>query len=274
MKIAYLGIPGSFSFVATTNYFGTAHEYQGTNRFKDIFELVNEDKVDAGIIPVENSLAGSIYENYDLLNQYNLITVVGEYYLRIEHSLLALPGSSASSITEIYSHPKALEQCSLFFERNKSIKQIAATDTAAAAKSVAEVKDTTKGAIANQLAAELYGLTILEKNIEDDTHNYTRFLVIMKQAAAPQDANKCSVVYTLPHTPGSLCKTLQFLADHNLNLTKIESRPIIGKPFEYTFYVDFEFSHEALSHLDAIMSDFRKATRTLKVLGFYKAGKL
>ncbi len=278
MKISFLGIPGSFSYQAAREYFSEQDAYEGHPRFAEIFEDILKERVDYGIIPVENSLTGSIYENYDLLYRYD-VRVFGEHYLKVEHNLMAIvsgddPKERISSITRAFSHPRALEQCAHFFEKHPHIQATAYTDTAAAAQYVAQSGDTHMAAVANREASRLYDLQILAANIEDDPHNYTRFLVIGRDKDFDRESNKCSVLFTLPHVPGSLFRTLKYLADHNLNLTKIESRPIPGKAFEYIFSVDFEFKTGDMARIDEAITDFRKTTHTLKVLGFYRAGTL
>ncbi len=276
MNISHLGIPGSFSYLAAVEYFGMNNEFTGKKTFKEIFDSVFLEQCDAGIIPLENSLAGSIYENYDLLFRYG-VNVIGEQYIHVEHTLIGITtGESAeeriSHLKKVYSHPKALEQCSIFFEKNPHIEQIAYSDTAAAAKHIAELGDTSIGAIANDISSRLYKLQPIKKNIEDDKQNFTRFLVITRDTPYNDHSDKCSLMFTIPHVPGSLYRTLKFLADHELNLTKIESRPIAGKPFEYIFFIDFMFHSVRFREIDDILTKFRSSTQTLKVLGFYPSG--
>lgn len=274
--IAYLGIPGSFSFIAARTHFGDA-EYIGRPTFKSIFDALRNGDTEYGIVPVENTLAGTIYENYDHFNEY-LANAVGEVYLLVRHNLLGLKTTESAELTiarlkKVYSHPKAIEQCTHFFEQHRHIEPVAVSDTAAAAKLVAESKNPEYAAIANDEAGQIYGLQTLLPDIQDDPQNYTRFMVLTKNKSVPARSDKCSILFTIPHTPGSLVKALSFLADHGLNLTKIESRPITGKPFEYVFYVDFEFPPDKVSEIDSVLHGFRSATATLKVIGFYPKGK-
>ena len=274
--VAYLGIPGSFSHIAARTYFGEA-DYRGVPTFKLVFDALRNGDAEYGIVPVENSLAGTIYENYDYLNQY-LANAVGEVYLHVKHQLLAPSGTQPSEqaiagIRKVYSHPKALEQCARFFDQHPKIEQIAVSDTAAAAKRVAESNDPSCAAIANKEAARIYGLRMLQDDLQDDPQNYTRFLVLTKNRSVAPDSDKCSILFTIPHKPGSLVSALSFLANHTMNLTKIESRPISGKPFEYVFYVDFEFTPDKVKDIDSILHGFRTVTSTLKVIGFYPKGK-
>ena len=279
-RIAYQGIPGSFSYLAARAFFGEEQNWRGTSYFREIFELIRDKHVDSGIIPVENSLAGSVYENYDLLARHDL-TVTGEYYLKIEHHLLALPQSGSIAIADqirdirqVLSHPKALEQCGEFFRKHPWIEQIAYSDTARAAQFIAAEGNHQTAAIASRQAAELYGLQVLVTNLEDNQQNYTRFLIISKNALEARATNKCSITFTVSHNPGSLFKALEVLAKSNLNLTKLESRPIIGKPFEYVFYVDFEFESGTQASICPILEEFQRHTIELKVLGYYRSALL
>ena len=271
MKVAFQGIPGSFSHTAAVNIFGQDNSFIGVNQFRKIFELVKEKKADRGVVPIENSLAGSVHENYDLLSRYK-IPIVGEYYLEIEHNLLGIEKSKDfKKIKEAYSHPKALEQCVTFFENHPWIEKKLFSDTAGAAKFVADSKDVTKAAIASRNASELYGLPILKKNIEDNKFNFTRFLIISCEKKSTQKPNKCSLVFTVKHVPGSLANALRVFAENGVNLVKIESRPIHGKPFEYLFYVDLEFSKDRESKMNSIIEEFKKETQSVMVLGYYQS---
>lgn len=271
MKIAFQGIPGSFSHTAAVNLFGQDHIFIGVNQFRKIFELVKEKSADRGVVPIENSLAGSVYENYDLLSRFKL-PIVGEYYLEIEHHLLGIEKSADfKKIKEVYSHPKALEQCVNFFEKYPWIEKKLFSDTAGAAKFVADSKDPTMGAIASRSASELYGLPILKKNIEDNEFNFTRFLIISREKQSTQKPNKCSLVFTVKHVPGSLVSALRVFAENKVNLVKIESRPIHGKPFEYLFYVDLEFSKNLENRMNSIIYEFKKETQSVMVLGYYQS---
>lgn len=276
-KVAYLGIPGSFSYSAALKYFGTDASLSGYENFKGVFDALRENTVEFGIIPIENSLAGSIYDNYDYLSEYKA-NAIGELYLKVEHHLmiknpLDTSEKALQEIKKVYSHPKALEQCNMFFEKYPHIEKIAYGDTASAAKYVSELQNPTIAAIANREAAEMYGLSIIKPNIQDHAINYTRFLVLSKNRSFADDSNKCSIMFTLSHVPGSLMNTLKILADQDYNLTKIESRPIQAKPFEYIFYVDFEFPKGDMQAIDNVFNELRKYTITLQVLGFYKSEK-
>lgn len=277
-KVAYLGIPGSYSHLAVLQHFGKQAQYTGAKDFRSIFRLVEKGEADFGIIPVENSLAGSVYDNYDLLSTH-AVSVVGEHYLKIDLQLLGVesampPDVRVEHLTKVVSHYKALEQCEGFFSKHPWIKKEVFSDTANAAKFVADQKDPLMAAIASKETADIYGLKTIMSNVHDNPHNYTRFLIIGKDEHAIAGTNKCSIIFTVLHEPGSLVKALKVLSDNAVNLVKIESRPIHGKPFEYLFYVDFGWSPEKEKDIDAILDTFRTSTQTLKVLGFYEAGTI
>ena len=278
MKIAYLGIPGSYSHLAVLEHFGKKAEFLGAKNFRTIFELVEKGSADFGIIPVENSLAGSVYDNYDLLSGHD-VSVVGEHFLKIDLHLLGVesampPDIRVEHLAKVVSHYKALEQSEGFFTKHPWIKKEPYTDTANAAKFVADQKDPLMAAIASKETAKIYGLKTIMENVHDNPHNYTRFLIIGKKQNEIIGSNKCSIIFTVLHEPGSLVKALKVLSDNALNLVKIESRPIHGKPFEYLFYVDFGWSSEKENEVESILEQFRNSTQTLKVLGFYEAGKI
>lgn len=269
--IAYQGILASFSYLVAKEYFGINNSFIGTKKFADIFKLVISNKVQYGIIPIENSLAGSIYECYDLLAKHH-VWVIGQTYLKVQHCLLGL--SKDTKISRIFSHYKALEQCAKFFEKHREIEAVVYSDTAGAAKYIVEQNNKKWAAIASQEAAQKYGLKIIKKNIEDNKKNYTRFLIIGKQVQMPAKSNKCSLIFTLPHVPGSLQNILGDFANNKFNLTKIESRPIYGRPFEYIFYADFEYGVNDLLKAKQTIFKLKKKTIMIKVLGFYPSKKI
>ncbi len=281
IKIGIQGIKGSFSYLASKKFFGSKEiNFEEFNNFKRIFEALENKEIDYGVIPIENSIAGSVYENYDYLNKFN-VKICGEVFLKIEHFLLGLKTTLPKKLhlkllRKIYSHPKALEQCQKFFEKYSYLEKIAYFDTATAAKFVAEANDLTLGAIASRECQKLYNLRILKENIEDFKNNYTRFLIICnaQKYKPPKNFNKCSLIFILPHKPGSLYRALEVFAKNNINLTKIESRPIPQKPFEYFFFLDFEFPENLRKNLEKILKEFKKKTLMIKLLGFYKSAKI
>lgn len=241
-SIAFFGTKGSFTYLAAQKYFDPSSNFISCSRFRDVFESVRDEIATYGVIPIENTLAGSIYENYDLLTECGL-SIVGEVSLRIEHALLvnrSYPSVSANDVTEVYSHQKALEQCDRYLRSHPSMHPNPYDDTATAAKFIAEHADSEPwAAIAHPGNAKLWKLRILAKNIEDNDKNFTRFFVVAKdRSRIGEHANKCSLSFSLPHQVGSLSEVLMHFTKQKINLTKIESRPLIGRPFEYIFYVD------------------------------------
>lgn len=279
-RIAYLGIKGSYSHLAAQQYFKDTPDIElvGMKTFRDIFKQVESCAVDFGLVPVENSLAGSVYDNYDLLYEHS-VSVVGEHYLKIDLHLLGTESEMPSEIrlqhmNKVVSHYKALEQSEGFFLRNPSMQKEMYGDTATAAKFVADQKDPLLGAIASKETAAMYGLNIIEENVHDNPFNYTRFLVIAKDPQTISGTDKCSVIFTVLHLPGSLVMALEVLSKNDMNLIKIESRPIHGKPFEYLFYADimWDIAHE--QSVPDVLEKLKQKTQSLKVLGYYKSGTL
>ena len=264
-KVAFQGERGAFSEDAVITFFGEAelypHRYIG-----DVFEAVLKDNVDFGVVPVENSQAGSINDTYDLLLSYPL-NIFGEIHLRISHCLMSLPGETLDRIKVVYSHPQALAQCEEFLRKLKA--EIAPTyDTAGSAKRIKETGLKGCAAVASKRAAQIYGLEILAEKIETNPNNYTRFFVISKKRAEPSARSKTSLVFGTRNIPGALYGCLGAFATRNINLTKLESRPSRDKPWEYIFYVDFEGSVDDAIWQQA-MAELKQLTNFLKILGTY-----
>lgn len=233
--IACQGVEGAYSGVTANKIFpNTAIHFH--KRFEDVFEAVNRGDSKFGVIPVENSTAGSVHESYDLIMKYRFF-VVGAYDLKIEHCLCAKNGTKYEDITDVYSHPQALSQCNNFL-RNFDFTGINYSNTAAAAKYVSESPKNNVAVICSELAAKKYGLNVLKRNIQNNDKNTTRFIVISKEFAIPSDAQKISLIFALPHKTGSLYRVLGRFSMAGLNLTKLESRPIENSEFSYYFYVD------------------------------------
>jgi prephenate dehydratase len=269
MKIAFQGESGAYSEQAVFNYFGTV-ETQPCESFDMVFDSVVSGVSDFGLIPIENSLAGSIHQNYDLLLRHEL-HITGEYLLRVQHCLIALPGVQKADIKKAISHPQALGQCAAYL-RGLGVKTESTYDTAGSVKMLKESGARDTAAVASRRAAEIHGMQILEEGIEDNAENYTRFLAISKTGTMSDGEAKTSIVFTLKNQPGALFKALSVFALRDIDLTKIESRPLQGKPWEYLFYIDFlgaaheETARKALDHLGeyALM---------LRVLGSYSKHK-
>jgi len=273
-KVAIQGGYGAFHEIAAQHYFQNDNiEIVPANTFKDLFKSLKMNHADLGIMAIENSLAGSILPNYGLLQESNM-KIIGEIYLRINQNLVALPGQKIEDITEVYSHPIAILQCQMFFNNYPNIKLIDSIDTALSAKEINDKKLKGVGAISSKLAADMYNLEILAKGIETNKMNYTRFLILAdKKGSYKSDpkVNKASIFFDLSHEIGSLSKILSILSYYNINLTKIQSMPIMGKDWEYQFYVDVTFDKYDIykQSLEAI----RPFTSHLGILGEYSKGK-
>src|SRR5881396_2009832 len=232
VAVAIQGEAGSFSHAAALQAFGPQIRLVPRPSFEDLFRTVEAGEAARGVVPIENSLAGSVHENYDLLGAHAL-HVVGEAQVRVRHCLIARPGTALAAIHRVASHPVALAQCRRFFAAHPDIAPVPAYDTAGSVRDLMAGRVAADAAIASSLAAELYGAVILEQDLEDHAENYTRFLMVARDPAPPELARKTSLVFTLPNVPGSLHRALGVFAGSGLDLTKIESRPLAGRPWEY-----------------------------------------
>jgi prephenate dehydratase len=269
-RIGFQGEHGAFSEQAVFKHFGQDVETVPIKSIREVFNLTEVGAVDIGVVPIENSIEGSISESYDMFLTSS-VKVVGEEAVKVVHCLIALPSAKLSDIKVIYSHPQALGQCRNFVASMLAEPRVT-YDTAGSVKMIKEENISGAAAIASQRAAEIYGMKILKKGIEDYGRNFTRFLIISKSEGKRQPASKTSVIFSVPHTPGSLYNVLEVFARHKINLTKIESRPTRQRPWEYYFFVDIEGHHK-----DALISKAlaEVATKTvfLKVLGSYPKSK-
>ncbi len=272
MKVAYQGIEGAYSEAALYKHFGKNIEAIGYDEFEDVFEAVKKGKVDYAVLPFENTIAGSVVRNYDLLINEDVF-VMGEIFLKISHNLLSNKGSSMKDIKKVYSHPHALEQCREFLRKHK-MKPIPEYDTAGAAKLVRHRGKKDEAAIASELCAEIYGLKLLKKSIETNKSNTTKFFVIAKTENIPKDLKKekTSIAFKTKHYSGALVNCLQRLSKNNINMTKLESKPIPENPWEYVFYVDFEGGIDD-KRVKLALSEMEASALFIKVLGSYPAGK-
>jgi prephenate dehydratase len=270
-KVAYQGLTGSFSSVAARKLFGSELLAVETTRFRDIFDHVASGEADFGVVPIENALAGSVHENYDLLGEYSCF-IVSETYCPVQlHILSCSPLAKLSQVRQVISHPKALEQCSQFLEQHEEISQLVFSDTAGAAKYVSELQDSSAAAIASEEAARHYNLTIVARSIQNHALNMTRFFAISAREATSALATKCSLILSLSHKPGSLYQLLAEVSTLGINLTKIESRPIVGQPFQYAFHLDLQCEAGCEEQLRRCVEKISTQTLACRILGFYSA---
>lgn len=273
LKVAIQGVAGCFHDAAARQYFeGREIETVPCDSFHSLFESLSTDASMIGIVAIENTIAGSLLANHELLRQSNL-SIVGEHSVRISHVLCALPGETIDTITEVNSHPMALMQCEQFLRRHPNLRMVEKFDTAGAARDIARDRLRGHAAVCGEYAAGLYGLDILEKGIETNKRNFTRFLVLADPLTArdmkprEEHLDKASLVFTLPHTQGALSKVLTIFSFYDLNLSKIQSLPIVGREWEYRFYVDLTFDsyvryRQAIDAVRPLLND-------LKILGEY-----
>ena len=266
-RAVFAGAMRAFAHKAASQFFGTDVIIDPVASFRDVFLEVKDGKSDFGVVPLENSLTGSVHENYDLLLEYD-VKIVGEITLRIVHALIGHPETELKEVRRVSSHPQAIEQCRDFLDSQPGWELVAASDTATAVRRVKEEGNPQEVAIAAKEAATLYGLAVLKEGIETNARNYTRFAVIATERASNGPRGKSSIVYSTSNKPGALYETIRIFAENGLNLVKLESRPIHGKPWEYMFYVDLEADVEA-PELEGVMKELTESTEFLKVLGSY-----
>jgi len=266
LKVAIQGEPGAFSHQAALVCAGDAIELVPTVSFDALFASLADGAADRALVPIENTLTGSIHENYDRLRE-SPFHVVAEQRLRIEQCLIGLPGSDVGQLGRVRSHPVALAQCRGWFARHPEIEALAAADTAGSVREVVEHGDPAEGAIASRLAADLYGGVLLEPGIEDDPENHTRFLLLAREPRPLEGADKTSLMMVLENRPGSLYRAIGAFAQRGVDLAKIESRPLRGRPWEYAFYLD-ALGDPSGSVAEAL-DELRASARELRVLGSY-----
>jgi prephenate dehydratase len=269
MQIAIQGEPGSFSHEAAGKLHPEATILPCTLS-ADVFRALMHGDVDAAVIPIENSLAGSVVEHYDLL-LHNDVAIESESLLRIRHNFIAVPGSNIERIQRVYSHPVALAQCLNFLEQHPAIEAIPFYDTAGSVKQLMELRDLNAAAIASARAAEYYGGEILAAGVEDNAENFTRFFLIRRREDVPRnpDADKVSLAFTVDNRPGTLVSALEVFAGQGTNLTKIESRPVQGRPWQYVFYADYQLSTQ--TRADIALEMLAGHCSMVKELGRYRA---
>jgi prephenate dehydratase len=268
--VAFQGELGAYSEQAALEYFGANIGTLPSHTFEEVFASVLEGRCTHGLIPIENSLAGSIHRNYDLMLR-NELHIVGEYHLRVSHCLLAIPGVQIEDIQRVHSHPQALPQCEASLKR-LGVQQVPEADTAGSARLIKECQDPHAAALASLRAAHVYDLEILAEHMEDNLANFTRFLALSRQPLPvddPEDGNyKTSIVFNLKNLPGSLFKALSVFALRDIDLTKIESRPIPGRPWEYLFYVDFA-GHIDQPTCGRALEHLKEMAHFIRILGSY-----
>ena len=264
---AYLGEAGSFSHIACNQYFGQDVQLQGQSSFRSIFDAVSEGKVQYGMIPLENSLSGSIHENYDLLLEYDL-RIVGELYLRVIHNLITAPGTRIEDVQRVWSNSPVIQQCRQFLDRYPHWEIAAINATTSAVRHIRDNQTPGDAAIGSRQSAETYGMEVISEGIETNPRNFSRFVVVGREGLEDRPKSKSSIVFSTPHQPGALFEVMKIFSQHDINMVKLESRPIHGQPWRYMFYVDIEadvYSPAAAPIMEALA----QKTEFLKVLGSY-----
>lgn len=273
-RVAIQGMLGSFHDIAAHEYFRDEQvQLICCDTFEQVFGSIKSDPTVIGLMAIENTIAGSLLHNYELLRDSGT-TIVGEHKLHITHCICCLPDDDWSTITEVHSHPVALMQCRDYLSTHEELKVVEAEDTAGSAKYIHEHQCRGWAAICHADAAKMYGLKVLEDHIEDNKHNFTRFLIVTDPRKADylrplNDVNKSSIVFTLPHAEGSLSKVLTILSFYDINLTKIQSLPVIGHEWEYMFYVDV--TYDDLIRYRQSIDAITPLVKAIKILGEYKA---
>lgn len=265
--VGFQGVPGSFSEHALESYFGKDTTRKNFQQFEDVFKALDHDDIDYGVVPLENSSTGAINDNYDLIRDYGFF-IVGEQQISISQHLLGLKGSRIEDITDVYSHPQGILQTSLFLNEHPYIHPREFANTATAAKYVAQQHNPHFAAIASKKAAQIYGLEILQENIHNIQSNSTRFIIFGKHLEKVKDASCVSIVFTVAHKVGALYQVMKIINDHQINMLRIESRPLKDTPWEYYFYVDFEGNLEN-QNIQLALEDMKAHTSTLRILGNY-----
>ena len=269
-KISIQGARGSFHDIVARKKFPGDSEIIESDTFHQVFEDIRDGKADYGVVAIENSIYGSFRENYDLMLAHDA-KIVGEVYLRIVLDLIAMPGVKMEDIGEVYTHPLAMTQSHAFLEKHPNMVRIESDDTAGSVRMIKEEGRHDAAAIASGLAAEIYGMKILAKDVETKKENYTRFLLIAREIMYSEKADKTSLVIRADDLPGSLYECLKCFADEGINLSKIESRPVLGRTWDYHFYLDFSRGLKEME-TERALGKLKKVTTMLKVLGTYENG--
>lgn len=270
-KVAIFGTAASYHDLAAQKFYGQEVDIVECFTFRQCCEMLKVNNVDYAVMAIENSIAGSILSNYNLIDEYDL-RIIGEQYLKIELHLLALAGVKMEDLEYIHSHPMALAQCSEFLVRYPQMKIIEQGDTASCVKNIRDKNLRNTAAIANSLAAETYGLSVLASNIENNKQNFTRFIVLSKGDSKPEYPNKASLCFRLKHEVGTLSDVLNVIRKNGITLSKIQSVPVMGEPMEYAFHTDVEW--EQYSQFQEALKKIQKKTRDFSVLGEYVKAKM
>ena len=267
-KIGFYGALGSFCEEAMLKYFGTVENAKACDEFEDVFLAVKNDEVDYGVVPIENSSTGAISQVYDLIYKYGFY-IVGEECIKINQNLIGVKGTTLDTIKEIYSHPQPIQQSTEFLKNYSDWKLIPFHSTSVSAKLISDLKDTSKAAIASNRAASMYGLDIIEENINNQSDNSTRFIIISKKLETDSSCNKVSVVFSLEHKAGTLYKLLRHFAENSINMMKIESRPMEKGAWKYFLYIDFEGNIES-EKVKKALNLIEQSSAYFKLIGGYK----
>lgn len=267
VQVVYQGVEGAYSQMAMQEFFGDSYGSFHVDSWRDAMEAIRQGRADYGVLPIENSSAGIVSENYDLLQEYDNY-IVGEQTIQISHALLGLPGTELSDLTCVYSHPQALMQCVDFLDEHREWERISLKNTAVSARKVLQDGKKNQAAIANPITARLYGLKILKEAINYSAENSTRFVIVAGRKIYRRDAGKISICFELPHESGSLYQILSHFIYNDLNMNKIESRPIKNKSFEYRFFVDFE-GNLADAAVQNALKGVKEEALGLRILGNY-----
>ena len=279
IRAAFQGEKGAFSEDAARRFFGAAADPVPCRDFDELFAVVVRGEADAAVVPIENTLAGSIIKNYDLLLEHD-VTIVGEVMIRVKHNLIGIPGAKLGDVRRVYSLPVALAQCERFLQQHPELEAVAAYDTAGSVKMIMEAGRRDEAAIAGESAARVWGADILVSGIESNPQNFTRFMVVTRPdhpapfgPFAQSAERKTSIVFAISHQPGGLYQALASFAEQQVNLTKIESRPIPGRPWEYFFYLDF-LGDPAQPAVERALARLRDQAESVRILGCYPRGEM
>ena len=264
---AFIGALGAYSHKASMQYFGDDIKPLSMETFRDVFKAVDMGDAEYGVIPLENSLSGSIHENYDLLQEYDL-KITGEITIRVEHSLIAHKVATKESITKVLAPPPAFSQCKHYLDQHPEYEQIPVQATASAVRTISESNDITLAAIGSSMAADIFKMGIIDKGIEDNPRNYTRFAIISRENQISVQGKKSAMLFSTPNKPGALFGVMKVFSDYDINLVKLESRPIAGKPWKYMFYVDLETNIED-GNLKQVVKEIKEKTDYFRILGVY-----